>query len=1370
MLLDDEIAPDAVGPHDRKTAAPDRPLKHLDTVVALYDFPGTQPLHLPLSLGDTVFVLSKLPTGWWDGVVVGPAGDLLRGWFPKNYTRLVNYVQPVLNKLKSNKEIDLLTAANTAANVLIPLFASLLQKNLLEEKAGPAATPRKNSVVSFAGLDSSTAATPAAATPAPEHAAHHSLLLAFPATTQQSFSTFGSHHDGSIGSAAAAAAAGSSFLTDVAEVERMVAERRRADAAAGAPFHTQFLWLPHTTTDGNLAYYNERLDVYSDQVPLTTYDAARDRDLVLETPSPDVLLNILVVASDAGAKRGSALHYLHQMHSSTELEGGATSVADGGADPDGADPNAGSDPGTKRELNAGLMHLQTSGASSLYHHFLQPLYALDGLFYRQAGDMTRWTALRQQLLFLLEWVWRALQQNDRQLFAAHFSGLNKVITILYWAVKLQQDDFVGTKYEHSIRRKLRRIAGCYLRLHTNGVLHLSVMHYDLLLTGRLFAMSMANLNKATSPAATAETSVLSAATLRRDGGEALALAQPAEAPARPADSSQAAPPHPAAQSADPASLADPAHSATSYYARLSLDVDTMRSNLDALVGIFVKLTRNKRAWVRDYNGALDTLDDEGVDRLDVLPQTHPRFIAGEFNGGNWCNPFFAHSNPILNASGDVLKSKYHQKIVIDREAYKALLDATEEMQKLSAAILAYLDPQVQHQYFNDRLKSDRNTVILRLTYKFLYYAGVVVNMLESFDFTVFSLIKRWPSAELQGADASAPPLDGSWRRNLTFDYPVVLQFFLYKQQWHDLVLEIVMTTQLLTLEDPDVFKGLKYDEPLFDRHHMKDPREKAAMLLVKLMTDGVDTSDAILLNPDVVLAQRLEEGSVFTEEVLAVVQQLIDERETILNYATRAMHDDFNVQLLVIERNNTMLSDHLEDAYYGGARPQSAGSTAVAASRRANDTPWYLEGDDEFDLLLDMKGNIKGGSKEALVAHLTHHEVFDTAFNSAFLVTFSTFMSLSDLLQLLIARFNFEAPEGLSYEEYNTWVTKKKTPICNRVLHVMQLLVEKCWTTTYSRQKGLIRRWIAFLQTAPVAHNYRVAKVVMAVLQRVLQGEVVSVEQQPVIPAGKPPAPLIKNLMLLKKKLKLLDIDYIELARQFTLMEFELYLQINKFLCICKVWGRKLGLHESIDTISTFIRLLNQLTNYVAYMILRKQDIKRRVQLIRYFVQVAEKCRQYNNYLSMTAIILALYLLPIHRLKKTWKFVLPDTLLRLQNMNKLMNLTRNFNEYRDVLKFIGLEPCVPFFGVYLSDLTFVFHGNQDYLMNRPKMINFAKRFKTYEILLGMERFKTTGYNFVVVKEIQQYLASWFDKCPTIDEQYQLSLNLEPREPVKPKKK
>ena len=155
-----------------------------------------------------------------------------------------------------------------------------------------------------------------------------------------------------------------------------------------------------------------------------------------------------------------------------------------------------------------------------------------------------------------------------------------------------------------------------------------------------------------------------------------------------------------------------------------------------------------------------------------------------------------------------------------------------------------------------------------------------------------------------------------------------------------------------TLDDPEVFKALRDEDPLFyNRDILKLQTEKAALLLTNILADQVNPNkgDSISLNPDTLMSTYLTEGIKFFDVLLGTIQQLIDERETILNYATRVMHDDFNVQLLVIERNNTLLSEKSEDhSYYSGGH------------KKSSDLPWYLEGDEEFDLLLDLKGNIKG--------------------------------------------------------------------------------------------------------------------------------------------------------------------------------------------------------------------------------------------------------------------------------------------------------------------------------------------------------------------------------------------------------------------------
>lgn len=49
-------------------------------VVALYDYDGSEAFSLKFKKGDSIQVLAKLDSGWWDGICFEK-----RGWFPSNF-------------------------------------------------------------------------------------------------------------------------------------------------------------------------------------------------------------------------------------------------------------------------------------------------------------------------------------------------------------------------------------------------------------------------------------------------------------------------------------------------------------------------------------------------------------------------------------------------------------------------------------------------------------------------------------------------------------------------------------------------------------------------------------------------------------------------------------------------------------------------------------------------------------------------------------------------------------------------------------------------------------------------------------------------------------------------------------------------------------------------------------------------------------------------------------------------------------------------------------------------------------------------------------------------------------------------------------
>lgn len=1339
----DDLAPDAV-PAVQDENSIERQIKCLDTVIALYDFPGTQPSHLSLDIGDTVYVLLKNESGWWDGVITNNAGKVCRGWFPENYVRSVNYVQPVLNKLQTNKEIDSITAANTAANVLIPLFTSLLQKNFLDSnKEASNSNSRKNSVVSFASSEvsipsekmrrqeradkdeSASHKKESEATIHPlkkesdatihpfkkesdatiHHFAAHQASLASTASMPESGTSLCHSHGSSSHSAAYSPHDSSDRVkfTSVEDAEILVADLKQNSGE-------NVMWLPRITDQGDIAYYSEVLDIYCDMLPLGPMIPSIDcKGGKVTMPTLGAIEDISVI---------SRLDYpsFYDNQPTTSSLRSNLSIAKAFE-------------GSKRDSESSIIS-QTS--SSSYHHFGQPFFITPGLFYEHYSDIGHWTDLKKRFLFLLDLTWKALRDSNKQLFGVHFAQLTKLILMVMSAARLTQGEFMDTALEKSIRHKLRRLSEAFAQMYINGLLHLRVMlHTQGPIEMDYFNFNIHSLNSST--ATTPQQRVNS------HGSDATYTG--------PRSSSETSFPRQNLLTED--ELAD------SYMHQINEDVSVIKSKMNSLIDIFHELSNDKKVYKRDYDQS-DASEDEGEDRTNVLPQVYPRFITNEFNGGNWCNPFFSGAHKVLNLSGDQLKNKYHLKVIIDNSAYEKAKTHSEELTKVSNDVLKYFEPERQKRYYNETLLNERNEHILRVMYRYLHHASVFIDLLESLDFTVFCLIKRYPSFDSVGEikTDSTGSRNESIESNLTFDYPIVLDFFQLKHKFHYLLSRIITQSQSLTLEDPDSFTAMKEEESvLYGRDQIKDHLEKSARLLGNILMKQIQqhAEDRFASSLDLVVSELLHESSELCNSILATIKLLVDERETVLNYATRVMHDDFNVDLLLTESNNTAADNRGDDS----------GGQYFSGKPRNDSTSWYLEGDDEYDLLLDASGNIRGGTKEALVAHLTHHELFDVQFNSVFLTSFATMLPLVELIHLLINRFMIEAPEGLSYEEYLTWREKKQSKIRQRVLNVMNSIIETHWCESYKSRVAL-HRWLEFLNQ-PEVQTHAITASLVAQIKKILNNEIIKTETIPQL-TGKPPAPLVKGFSL--RKIKLVDIEYIELARQLTLREFELFRGITKLACIHKVWGKKSGLAESIEHISNFIKASNQLTNFVAYMIVRKEDQRKRVQVIRYFVNVAEKCHQYNNYSSMTAIISALYSSPIHRLKKTWSLVSKDTLLKLENMNKLMNSSRNFNEYRDMLKFVTSEPCLPFFGVYLSDLTFIYHGNPDHLLKRTRMINFAKRAKTAHIVFGMERFKQIGFNFVTVPEIQLYLDTWFERSPTIQEQYQISLAMEPREELR----
>lgn len=443
-----------------------------------------------------------------------------------------------------------------------------------------------------------------------------------------------------------------------------------------------------------------------------------------------------------------------------------------------------------------------------------------------------------------------------------------------------------------------------------------------------------------------------------------------------------------------------------------------------------------------------------------------------------------------------------------------------------------------------------------------------------------------------------------------------------------------------------------------------------------------------------------------------------------------------------------------------GDDPTPAGSM----QQQLEETPAFLLLDLDHELSWDLKTSppaIKGGSLLAIVEQLTRHDKLDSNFNNTFLLTYRSFTSARELFELLVNRFNIQPPEGLSNQDYDVWRDRKQKPIRFRVVNILKSWFDSFWMEEPSDEsRQLIRDVFTFAKDHVKSTETPGSAPLMAVLDQRLNGKEISSKRMIQTFNTNIPTPIMPKNM---KKLKFLDIDVTEFARQLTIIESKLYGKIKPIECLNKTWGKKVGENESdpAPNVKALILHSNQMTNWVAEMILAQMDVKKRVVVIKHFVSVADKCRTLNNFSTLTSIISALGTAPIARLKRTWDQVPARTNTTLEAMRKLMASTKNFGEYRETLH-ASNPPCIPFFGVYLTDLTFIEDGIPS-IIKKTNLINFAKRAKTAEVIRDIQQYQNAPYSLQPVPELQDYILSNMQAAGDVHEMYDKSLSVEPRE-------
>ncbi|TFK40718.1 ras guanine nucleotide exchange factor domain-containing protein [Crucibulum laeve] len=420
--------------------------------------------------------------------------------------------------------------------------------------------------------------------------------------------------------------------------------------------------------------------------------------------------------------------------------------------------------------------------------------------------------------------------------------------------------------------------------------------------------------------------------------------------------------------------------------------------------------------------------------------------------------------------------------------------------------------------------------------------------------------------------------------------------------------------------------------------------------------------------------------------------------------------------------------------------------------------PWYLQPSySPSDILIDPDNSVRGGTVPALIERLTAHEQVDPTFTKAFLMTYKSFTTLDELFNLLVERFKIQPPATLTPFELEEWGKLKQHVIQMRVLNTLKSMVVD-EDVLEKEDMYILDRMKEFISSDEVS-RFAAAKQLLILIERAQRkGE--NVKTMVNTNQAAPPMPILPKT---SKKLKLSDIDPLELARQLTLMESQLYQKIKPMECLQRSRESKT---ENIDNITVVIQTSNQIANWVAESVLSKEDSRKRAQAVKYLINVADRCRALHNFSTMIAITSGLNTPPIRRLKRTWEQVNQRFLAQFTACEMTIDSNKNFTKYRQLMASVT-PPCVPFIGVFLSTLQFIQDGNPDNL--EGGLVNFRKRQKAAEVISDIKRWQAQPFNLTIIPSIQSYIEeslnqySKTDTRASSDHFWALSLEREPRE-------
>eukprot|EP00011_Vannellida_sp_DIVA3-517-6-12_P004746 CAMPEP_0114636138 /NCGR_PEP_ID=MMETSP0168-20121206/16836_1 /TAXON_ID=95228 ORGANISM="Vannella sp., Strain DIVA3 517/6/12" /NCGR_SAMPLE_ID=MMETSP0168 /ASSEMBLY_ACC=CAM_ASM_000044 /LENGTH=787 /DNA_ID=CAMNT_0001847851 /DNA_START=1 /DNA_END=2366 /DNA_ORIENTATION=- len=388
---------------------------------------------------------------------------------------------------------------------------------------------------------------------------------------------------------------------------------------------------------------------------------------------------------------------------------------------------------------------------------------------------------------------------------------------------------------------------------------------------------------------------------------------------------------------------------------------------------------------------------------------------------------------------------------------------------------------------------------------------------------------------------------------------------------------------------------------------------------------------------------------------------------------------------------------------------------------------------------------VKAATLPKLVELLTYENYPDTKYAKAFLLTYRSFMTPVELLERLILRYCLSPPETMPIAEAKGVKGTRQVPVRLRVLNVIKYWVDQHYDLDF-KDPNMTKLFHDFLSnTIAKTGNQMFAESI----GRLLEKKQLHAEEDPMpVLVGNPPQSSIPHIVTL------FHIDPVEIARQLTLIDQALYKKLQAVEFMKQAWSKR-DKRTRAPNICAISDRFNAVSNWVVHDICTKRSLSERVQTIQKFIIIATQCSQLNNFQSALALVAGLMNTAVYRMKKSWETVGKDSFMVLKDLSSLMD--KSFKTYRVRLA-SATPPCIPYIGLWQTDLTFLDDGNPEFIEG---LVNFKKMRKLADTIMLIQQYQNDWYCLTPVESVQKYLLD----LPALDEQeaYDRSTDVEPRD-------